>query len=598
MMRVRTLALTLLLAPVLVARVGAQEVQLYTVDSALIVLTNDSAAAELRVVDSRGVSSYDITMFFADTRVTLVRADSVPGSVWAAPSITTGSGFARLTLTPGVVGTPVTTSRLATLYFKVSGSAAEGSLVSMRVNSLVAADGATNLFPKHRTRLLNVCQALQVYGDIDGNRIVNSRDALIAMTAAVGLPVGGFDVTIGDVDQDLMTTTRDALMILSQGIGLYTGSQAGRNKANRCAPLATMPDAFAFYYGGNLATIAKGDSARVVGPPMYDGYYPSWAPDGSAVAFVSYVSTAPAGYKVIRANATTGTAIDTIQSVNDAYAAAWAPDGTRFAFVSGGQIYYMNADGANRVALSSTSGLYVEAYSRLAWSPDGKQLAFVAYETSACCVDRLWTMDAGDSVPPVKVFPDSSFYPVDPQWSPAGDSLVYDFTGESRPYRAASADVVIGVPAVFLADAMDYPAWSSNGIAINNYAAGRAGFFLRQSTGRVVRLTREVGTTYNRRGTFFRPSAAYVDSIEVTAPDSTLSAGQSTPRTTQATATVLDNNSTPISPGSGIQWMTSDPSIATVDATGLVTAVAPGTVVITASAGGWRKDTLTITVVP
>jgi hypothetical protein len=50
-------------------------------------------------------------------------------------------------------------------------------------------------------------------------------------------------------------------------------------------------------------------------------------------------------------------------------------------------------------------------------------------------------------------------------------------------------------------------------------------------------------------------------------------------------ATVLDANDAPI-PNVPVTWTSSDPTVATVDATGLVTAIAPGLAVITATGGG------------
>ena len=75
------------------------------------------------------------------------------------------------------------------------------------------------------------CQVTQFWGDVDADGAVNSRDALVALTSAVGMDVSGFDLTYADVDQDGTVTTRDALFIMSFGIGLnvagsFTGGPA------------------------------------------------------------------------------------------------------------------------------------------------------------------------------------------------------------------------------------------------------------------------------------------------------------------------------------------------------------------------------------
>jgi len=64
------------------------------------------------------------------------------------------------------------------------------------------------------------CPALGRYGDLDGDGAANSRDALIALSASVGLDVSAFNVTMGDVDANGSTEARDALIILSYAVGL------------------------------------------------------------------------------------------------------------------------------------------------------------------------------------------------------------------------------------------------------------------------------------------------------------------------------------------------------------------------------------------
>ena len=61
----------------------------------------------------------------------------------------------------------------------------------------------------------------------------------------------------------------------------------------------------------------------------------------------------------------------------------------------------------------------------------------------------------------------------------------------------------------------------------------------------------------------------------------------------QFSATAFDRTNQPIS-GTRFVWKTSDPTIATVDETGLVTPVMPGTVEVTASAYRVGKATLVI----
>ena len=84
---------------------------------------------------------------------------------------------------------------------------------------------------------------------------------------------------------------------------------------------------------------------------------------------------------------------------------------------------------------------------------------------------------------------------------------------------------------------------------------------------------------------------APVVSVEVSSPAEPIALGEAL----QLSAEALDENGRPI-PGVEFSWESSNTSVATVDATGLVTAVAAGTATITASAGDVQA-TVDITVV-
>jgi uncharacterized protein YjdB len=101
-------------------------------------------------------------------------------------------------------------------------------------------------------------------------------------------------------------------------------------------------------------------------------------------------------------------------------------------------------------------------------------------------------------------------------------------------------------------------------------------------------------TSEGKSGTLtLKVAAAPVDppaSVAVTAPATTLAIAQ----TTQATAVPKDSKGTPLT-GRTVTWSSSSPNIATVSATGLITAVAAGTVAIKATVDG-VVGTLGITV--
>jgi hypothetical protein len=80
-------------------------------------------------------------------------------------------------------------------------------------------------------------------------------------------------------------------------------------------------------------------------------------------------------------------------------------------------------------------------------------------------------------------------------------------------------------------------------------------------------------------------------SVKVTVATATLLPGQ----TSTATAAVRDQNDVALATSPAVTWSSTAPTVATVSVAGLITAVAPGTAQITATAGG-KSGTQTVTV--
>ena len=80
------------------------------------------------------------------------------------------------------------------------------------------------------------CPARGYWGDPDLDRIIGSRDALIALSEAVGLDVSTFfQHLLSDVDADGSVRARDALIILSQAVGLDVSAfRIGRIAIGSC----------------------------------------------------------------------------------------------------------------------------------------------------------------------------------------------------------------------------------------------------------------------------------------------------------------------------------------------------------------------------
>jgi Bacterial Ig-like domain (group 2) len=91
----------------------------------------------------------------------------------------------------------------------VTEMSAAGTLTDLRATATILTHGAA------------YCGALGRWGDLDGDGLANSRDALAILSSLVGLSVGGtFNLALGDADGDGLTNSRDALIILSYAVGL------------------------------------------------------------------------------------------------------------------------------------------------------------------------------------------------------------------------------------------------------------------------------------------------------------------------------------------------------------------------------------------
>lgn len=102
---------------------------------------------------------------------------------------------------------------------------------------------------------------------------------------------------------------------------------------------------------------------------------PSWSPDGSKLAYVSFEKKKPVIYvqSVLTGRRTT---LANFKGNNSA--PAWSPDGNSLAIVltysSNSQIHIMSADGTSLRKLSSNGAIETEP----AWSPDGKTIYFTS----------------------------------------------------------------------------------------------------------------------------------------------------------------------------------------------------------------------------
>jgi Tol biopolymer transport system component len=110
---------------------------------------------------------------------------------------------------------------------------------------------------------------------------------------------------------------------------------------------------------------------------------------------------------------------------------AWSPDGTQIAFVRDGDLYLMNADGAEQQILLDTLNA-----SEPAWSPDGEKIAFA--DTSATFTD-IFILDLS-SMTTTNVTNTPDELDDSPTWSPDGNRIAFASSGSHPVPRAIDGD--------------------------------------------------------------------------------------------------------------------------------------------------------------
>lgn len=159
---------------------------------------------------------------------------------------------------------------------------------------------------------------------------------------------------------------------------------------------------------------------------------PTWSPDGSRLAYVSFENKKPVVYVHSLAS---GQRIVVANFKGSNSAPAWAPDGRKLALVlskeGGSQIFTVNPDGSGVHRLTTTTGISTEPF----FSPDGQSIYFTSDRGGSPQIYRIG-VNGGDAQ---RVSFEGS-YNVSPRISPDGKTMAFISRRESG-FRLAVMDL-------------------------------------------------------------------------------------------------------------------------------------------------------------
>jgi hypothetical protein len=384
------------------------------------------------------------------------------------------------------------------LRITLAAGATDAGYLWARVDSL-ASPGMDNLAALQggaRSSVVQACHATTTWGDVDGNGRVDSRDALITLSAAVGLPVSGFDLGLGDVDEDGLTNSRDALMMLSYAIVLpiQGTNRLGVGIPDVCPGLTAPGETVVFWRylasgGGGIFRLDPLSTAPVQLTTDLADDYPRLNAAGTSVAFsclyqgviptqVCLVDLAGTNRRLLTGPGTPA------RSLPD-----WSPDGTKLAYLQAGDLFTMNDLGANQTQVSASP---IRA-GWVAWSHDGSKLA---YEENGSNLLRTVTVGAPYTGVSLGV---TSSQPI--RWSPGDAGVAYQ-PGYGAPIWSVPAGGGTPTPLVALAGNVHDFDWGPAGIVFSMTIGSQTpSLWLLKGgpSGTLVRLTAPVGSGEDHR---------------------------------------------------------------------------------------------------
>lgn len=334
-------------------------------------------------------------------------------------------------------------------------SAATGTFLWSSVDSLV--EGGVDVTMSQRTSIAQICRATAVYGDVDGNGRIDSRDALIVLSNAVGLPVTGFNLAAGDVDRDGLANSRDALLMLSYTIGLWvpTTLQLGEGAPVACPGTSAPGEAVVFKRNGSGIELlaANATTPTLVPRTVPADSAPRLASSGTQIIYSCQDSVYPYYTDICSIN-TDGTGLRRLTTAYYYTLPDLNPNGFRFLYQYGynGPLYWGTTSDSVRSPVYFPPASYPLYPLAAAWSRDSAHIAYTSggFYTLINSVYSyqargLWKADTAAA--PTFVQLDTAYTAAyaPPRWSPAGDSVAY-VRNDGRIWAVPATGVMPAIP--------------------------------------------------------------------------------------------------------------------------------------------------------
>jgi TolB protein len=204
------------------------------------------------------------------------------------------------------------------------------------------------------------------------------------------------------------------------------------------------------FFGSRIAFVTRGSRGKQVMAMDFDGHgvysltrnaslniLPAWSPDGSKVAFTSYMRNNPDLY-VVGAGGGRPERVSKYPGMNTG--ASWSPDGTRFAVTlskdGNPEIYVISVKG--QILRRLTDNRHIDTSP--VWSPDGREIAFVSDRHGG---PQIFVMNADGSNQ--RRVSKNGNYNTTPVWSPRkGKRIIAYTTRDQGNYDIVTLDIATG----------------------------------------------------------------------------------------------------------------------------------------------------------